>query len=220
VPRRGTWASNEVAVQYLAHQVRWNDAQIIKGGASPCGVGHCLVSVAADVEPAMDLAGLADAAENERRYYATTATGIPGNSEVCITVRIPLGTLGIAPLPTLSCRLSARGWWDHERGQHGCGSPWPLSRQEAAVKRSPDARCRIWIADPTAHGRGQRSRLLEPEHLRLALVSAPHRCVRARHDVDLGQRGGRWGFRVFQNLHEPACAIHPDALTTLDPCRR
>jgi hypothetical protein len=43
-------------------------------------------------------------------HYATTATRIPGHSLCRTTVRFPLGTLPDAPLPTLNCRLSARGW--------------------------------------------------------------------------------------------------------------
>ena len=43
--RRGTWACYEVAVQYLAHQVSRNVAEVIVGGASPRRVGHCLVSL-------------------------------------------------------------------------------------------------------------------------------------------------------------------------------
>jgi len=44
--RRGTWASDEVAVQYLAHQVSGNVAEVIEGGASPRAVGHCSVTLA------------------------------------------------------------------------------------------------------------------------------------------------------------------------------
>ena len=46
MPRRRTWASDEVAVQYLAHQVSWQVTEVIEGGASPRRVGHCLVSLA------------------------------------------------------------------------------------------------------------------------------------------------------------------------------
>jgi hypothetical protein len=48
-----------------------------------------------------------DQCDRHAPRYATRTSRIAGNSSTCTTVRIPLGTLPDAPLPTLSCRLSA-----------------------------------------------------------------------------------------------------------------
>jgi hypothetical protein len=117
------------------------------------------------------LAILEHAVVRKRRASAMpsrpSASAIAGKSPMFTTVRFPLGTLPDAPLPTLSCRLSARGWWERPY-------PWTIRRRFAWTRRAAErARKRLGRQLPCESRRTPRWYIerLAPARTQLNLLS-------------------------------------------------